>query len=96
MASLKFYLARSTAEKTALYFRFYYGAFEVVNGKKVYKPLKYYTSESIEPAYWDVKTDRAKETKKFPQYPRQRGRSSGDNARKLMKHKFFTRMVVNK
>ncbi len=41
----------------------------MINGKKVYKPLKYYTSESIDPAYWNVKTGRVKETKKFPQYP---------------------------
>lgn len=31
--------------------------------------MKYYFSESIEPAYWNKDEHRAKQTKKFPQYP---------------------------
>ena len=70
MASVKFYLTRTNSkEKTSIYFRFYYGTYEVVNGKKKYLPLKYYTSESIDPTFWNSKTGRAKETKKFPEYP---------------------------
>ena len=70
MASVKFYLARATSkEKTSIFFRLYYGAYEIVNGKKKYLPLKYYTSESIDPIFWNTDTGRAKETKKFPQYP---------------------------
>ena len=32
-------------------------------------PLKYYTDESIDPIFWNPKTSRAKESKKFTQYP---------------------------
>ena len=70
MASIKFYLARATSkEKTSIYFRLYYGAYEIVNGKKKYLPLKYYTSESIDPAFWNANTGKAKESKTFPQHP---------------------------
>jgi integrase len=69
MASIKFYLDDSKAKKTSVYFRLSYGAHEIVNGKKKYQSLRYFTSEIIQPEYWDAKAGRAKETKKFPQYP---------------------------
>ena len=69
MASLKFYLARAESkDKTAILFRLSYGAYEIVNGKKNYISLRYYTNESINPEYWNTKDGKAKETKKFPQY----------------------------
>ena len=70
MASLKFYLTRPNIQaETAIFFFLNYGAYEMINGKKKYLPFKYYTSESIKPIYWNSKTGRVKETKKFPEYP---------------------------
>ena len=70
MSSLKFYLKRADAkEETSIFFVLNYGAFEIINGKKKYLPLKYYTNESISPEFWNAKEGKAKETKKFPQYP---------------------------
>ncbi len=67
MASLKFYLTRPESKKSGIFFLLSYGAFETVNGKKRYLPLKYYVDESIETAYWGQ--GKAKETRLFPQYP---------------------------
>ncbi|MDR3218598.1 MAG: hypothetical protein LBU22_06385, partial [Dysgonamonadaceae bacterium] len=70
MASIKFYLTRSNSKvETSIFFLLNYGAFKMVSGKKKYIPLKYYTDESIIPTFWNPKTGRAKESKKFPQYP---------------------------
>ena len=70
MASLKFYLRDKTAkEKTSIFFLLNYGAFELVNGKKKYLPLKYFTNESINPEYWDKDNGKVKGTSKFPQHP---------------------------
>ena len=70
MASVKFYLTRANAkENTAVFFICNYGAFEMVEGKKKYLPLKYYTDETINPEFWNREKGRAKETKNFPQYP---------------------------
>ena len=70
MASLKFYLNEPRSKKkTSIYFRFSYGAYEIVEGNKKYLNLRYFTSESIDPVFWIPETGRAKESKKFPQYP---------------------------
>jgi integrase len=70
MASLKFYLKRATGkEDTSIFFLLNHGLYKIVSGKKKYFPLKYYTDESINPTFWNTNTGRAKETKKFPQYP---------------------------
>jgi integrase len=69
MASIKFYLNEPGARKTSIYFRLSYGTYEVVNGKKNYLNLRYFTSETIQPEYWDTKAGRARATKRFPQYP---------------------------
>lgn len=57
MATIKFYLTRSDAqEKTTIFFRLSYGAFQLLpNGKKKYLPLKYYTTLSVNPDQWDDK-----------------------------------------
>ncbi len=67
MAKIKFYLREQKAEETSIYFFLNYGAFEIVNGKKKYKPLKYFITESIEPRFWDSKEGRSIR-KGFPQY----------------------------
>ena len=63
MASLKFYLARAESKETAILFRLSYGAYEIVNGKKNYISLRYYTNESINPEFWNTKDGKAKEKK---------------------------------
>ena len=63
MAKLKFYLKEPNQENaTSLFFMFNYGAFEIINGKKRYRPLKYYISESIEPKHWNREEERARRT----------------------------------
>lgn len=69
MASVKFYLKDSKSEKTNIYFFLNYGAYEVVEGKKKYLPLKYYINESINAKYWNTKTGRAKQDSRFKQFP---------------------------
>jgi hypothetical protein len=41
----------------------------MVEGRKKYLPLKYYTDEAISPEFWNKEKGRAKKTKNFPQYP---------------------------
>jgi len=69
MATLKFYIKDSKAEKTNIYFFLNYGAFKVVDGKKKYIPLKYYINESINPIFWNSKAGRVKQDKRFKQFP---------------------------
>lgn len=69
MATLKFYIKDTKSDKTSIYFLLNYGSFEVINGKKKYTPLKYYINESINPDYWNNKTGRAKQDKRFRQFP---------------------------
>lgn len=69
MATLRFYLKEPKAEISCIFFRLNFGAFELVNGKKKYLPLKYYINESINPLYWNKDKGRAKQDKRFRQYP---------------------------
>ena len=70
MASIKFYLNNPKSKKeTSIFFRLSYGAYEIVNGTKQYLGIRYFTSELIRPEFWDTKKGRAKEVRKFPQYP---------------------------
>jgi integrase len=70
MATVKFYLKRSKKDQTAIFARLSFKYYETNdNGNPVYKQLKYYTGETIDPDYWDKKNQCAKETKKFPEYP---------------------------
>ena len=63
MAKLRFYLKEPNQENTtSLFFMFNYGAFEIINGKKRYRPLKYYINESIEPKHWNREEERARRT----------------------------------
>lgn len=68
MAKLKFYLKEPKKEsKTSIYFLFNYGAFEIIKGKKRYKPLKYYIDESIEPKHWNKEEERVRRS--YRQHP---------------------------
>jgi len=69
MASVKFYLNKPDSKETSIFFRFSYGAYKIVNDKKQYLSLRYFTSETINPDFWNFSTGTVKETKKFPEYP---------------------------
>ena len=70
MASFKFYLKRpKDKQPTAIYFTLSYGAFEIVNGRKRYLPLKYYTSEQIEPKYWNGKEGKVRDSGVYREAP---------------------------
>lgn len=69
MATLKFYIKDSKAEKTNIYFFLNYGAYKLVNEKKKYIPLKYYINESIDPKFWNTKAGRVKQDKRYKQHP---------------------------
>ncbi len=69
MAKIKFYLKDSSLKETAIFARISYGATDNNTDKKKYIQLKYYISLSINPNFWNTKTNRARETKDFPQYP---------------------------
>jgi hypothetical protein len=61
MAKINFYLRDKEADTATpiLMFVSYKGQ----------RLTKYPTGETIEPLFWDSKTQRAKQTKKFPTYP---------------------------
>lgn len=59
MATLKYYIRPPKNGKSNIFFRLSYGAFDMVNGKKRYRPLEYYISESIDPKFWDKKDGKA-------------------------------------
>jgi len=69
MATIKFYLKDSKQSETAIYARISYGAAMSDSDSKEYINLKYYIAKSINPAFWNPKTNRAKGTKDFPEYP---------------------------
>lgn len=60
MATVKFYLKEPTSENETLIFL----VFRFNN-----QQLKYSTNEKINPDYWNPVNQRARETKKFPEYP---------------------------
>ena len=70
MANVTFYLKEKQNLSSLIFARFSFNYYEVdIQGKKIFKTLKYSTQETINPSYWDKKKHRAKETKQFPQYP---------------------------
>jgi integrase len=69
MAKVKFYLKDNKQSETAIYVRISYGATVENADSKEYINLKYYVAKSINPAFWNPKTNRAKGTKDFPEYP---------------------------
>jgi len=69
MAKIKFYLKDSNQSETAIFARISYGAAITKTDRKEYIQLKYYIAKSINPAFWNPKTNRAKGTKDFPEHP---------------------------
>lgn len=66
MAKVSFYLTNPKSKtETTVFCLINYGLFEVVNGKKKYLPLKYYTPVSLFPKLWNDKLSRAKESIEF-------------------------------
>ena len=66
MSTVKYYIKNTNIrEDTEIYLLFNFGFAEITtDGKKKYKPLKYYTGEKIKPKFWG--NGKAKETTKFP------------------------------
>ena len=60
MAKVKFTLKEPNSKKESLVYLVY---------NYQYKRFKYSTGEKINPMYWNIKNQRAKETKKFKEYP---------------------------
>jgi len=69
MAKIKFYLKDSKQSETAIFARISYGAATLNANSKEYIQLKYYIAKSINPAFWNPTTNRAKGTKDFPEHP---------------------------
>lgn len=69
MAIIKFYLKRPDESETVVFARFSISEPLLINGKLKYDYMKYYTSESINPIFWNSKTCRAKNTTKFAEAP---------------------------
>jgi integrase len=69
MTKIRFYLKEPQARKdTCLFMMINYGRYTMVKGRRQYLPLKYYIGENINPIHWNRRTNRAKETKEFPQH----------------------------
>jgi len=69
MANVRFYL-NGKNNHSLIFARFNFNYYEIDStGGKKYKSFKYSTGETINPNYWNKKTQRAKENSKFPQYP---------------------------
>jgi len=66
MPSVKFFLKDpKSKEPTLIYLIFQFNYYEIINGKKRFKFFKYYTGEKILPAYWNQKSNKARDTKNF-------------------------------
>jgi integrase len=69
MTKIRFYLKDPQArQETSLFIMINYGRYKMVRGRKKYIPLKYATGELIHPDYWNRRTNRAKETRDFPEH----------------------------
>ena len=67
MAAVSFFLKDLNSIKpTSIYLVFHFNYFELINGKKKFKILKYSTGDKILPEYWDPSTHRVRQTNKFP------------------------------
>lgn len=68
---VKFYLKDpKKKDETAIFCLCHFGYKEkTLNGSQKYKPVKLYTSEKINPKYWNGEKNRARETANFPQHP---------------------------
>jgi len=69
MPNATFFLKQPKSKRPSLvYLIFQFGYFEVVNGKKRFRILKYSTGETILPRFWNSGTQRAKQTENFPEH----------------------------
>jgi plasmid stability protein len=69
MASAKFFLKNPKSEtSTLIYLVFQFNYYEIINGKKKFKFLKYSTGEKIEPKFWNPRSNQARKSDKFPGY----------------------------
>ncbi|MDR3185155.1 MAG: site-specific integrase [Prevotellaceae bacterium] len=69
MSKIRFYLKDPNATKeTSVFMMVNFGRHKMVRGRKKYLPLKYYIGESINPIFWNKRTNRAKETRIYPQH----------------------------
>ena len=69
MASAKFFLKNpKSKDPTLIYLIFQFNYYEIINGKKRFKFLKYSTGEKIPPKYWNPKSCRARNTEDYPQH----------------------------
>ncbi|MCD4664287.1 MAG: site-specific integrase [Bacteroidales bacterium] len=69
MASAKFFLKDpKSKESTLIYLIFQFNYFEIVNGRKKFKFLKYSTGVKILPKFWNPKTHLARITDKYPEH----------------------------
>lgn len=68
---IKYYLRDPNAKgETAIYARCHFGyKEETTKGNEKYKPVKIYIGVKINPEFWNVGKNKAKETVKFPEYP---------------------------
>lgn len=67
MATATFFLKNKNSKNPTLIFLiFQFNHYEIVNGRKKFKFLKYSTNEKIHPDHWDFKTHRAKQKAAFP------------------------------
>ena len=75
MASAKFFLKDpKSKDPTLIYLIFQFNYYEIINGKKRFKPLKYSTGEKIQKKYWNPSTYRARNTDDYPQHKEQNAR----------------------
>ncbi len=69
MATVSFFLKNKNSKNaTPIFLIFQFNYFEIINGKKKFKFLKYSTGEKILPKYWNPKTHLARATDNFPQH----------------------------
>jgi integrase len=69
MANASFFLKNpNDSKQTLIYLIFQFGYYEINNGNKKFKFLKYSTGEKIEPKFWNFNLKRAKASEKFPEH----------------------------
>lgn len=69
MASAKFFLKDpKSKESTLIYLIFQFNFYEIINGKKRFKFLKFSTGEKVPPKFWNPKLGLVRKTDSFPQY----------------------------
>jgi site-specific recombinase XerD len=69
MASAKFFLKDPKSKDPSLiYLIFQFNYYEIINGQKKFKHLKFSTGEKVNPKFWNQNTCRVRKSDAFPQY----------------------------